>query len=209
MSSAEVVLTLKERARRFHELAMVAFERGYYDLAAFNLEQACQLLLKAELLRTRGGYPRTHSLVRLLRELGREEFARENIGHLTKLEDAYITSRYYVREFHREEIEELLRFYERFRAEVDSEDPLERVRRALRASGVREAYVFGSYASGGRTGGSDIDVLVVVEDPARRDEVMARVRGELADLPVELHVVDERGKEFYLRALGVRAVPLL
>ena len=59
------------------------------------------LYIKTKLLELLGEFPRTHSLVTLLRELSRvfkgeevERFRKENIGMLTKLSDVYITSRY-------------------------------------------------------------------------------------------------------------------
>jgi len=68
-----------------------------------------------------GEFPRTHSLVTLLRELSKvfkeeevERSRKENIGMLTKLSD-YITSRYYTREFYEEEVKELIEFAYRVR----------------------------------------------------------------------------------------------
>ena len=67
-SEAEFLL---RRARAFLENAEQLYERGWYDLAAFNVEQAVQLLLKYKLLLLVGDYPRTHShsLRRLFRLL--------------------------------------------------------------------------------------------------------------------------------------------
>ncbi|MEM3386944.1 MAG: HEPN domain-containing protein [Nitrososphaerales archaeon] len=60
---------LRERAYSFLRNAKRLFEEKEYDLAAFNLEQFCQLLLKYKLLIRTGTYPRTYSLIRILREL--------------------------------------------------------------------------------------------------------------------------------------------
>ncbi|PSN87574.1 hypothetical protein B9Q00_08485 [Candidatus Marsarchaeota G1 archaeon OSP_C] len=42
-----------------------------YDLAAFNLEQHCELLLKYLLFYYEGFYPKTHSLTELIQRLQR------------------------------------------------------------------------------------------------------------------------------------------
>ena len=107
----------KEKADAFLDTAIYNFEKGRYDLAAFNIEQAIHLYIKTKLLELLGEFPRTLSLVTLLRELSRvfkeeevERFRKENIGMLTKLSDVYITSRYYTREFYEEEVKELVEF---------------------------------------------------------------------------------------------------
>ena len=91
-------------------------ERGFYDLAAFSLEQSLQLFLKAALLKFGLEYPRTHSVRRLLELLhevtGREEvrkIIREYILELGLLEDAYIASRYVIRDYGRDEVLKLKR----------------------------------------------------------------------------------------------------
>ena len=111
----EEVGKFKEKADAFLDTAIYNFEKGRYDLAAFNIEQVIQLYIKTKLLELLGEFPRTHSLA-LLRELSRvfkeeevERFRKENIGMLTKLSD-YITSRYYTREFYEEEVKELIEF---------------------------------------------------------------------------------------------------
>ena len=48
-----------------------------------------------------------------------ERFRKENIGILTKLSDIYVTSRYYLREFYKEEVEELLIFVKEVRRLLD------------------------------------------------------------------------------------------
>ena len=113
----EEVRRFKDRADAFLDTAIYNFEKGRYDLAAFNIEQAIQLYIKTKLLELLGEFPRTHSLVALLRELSRvfkgeevERFRKENIGMLTKLSDVYITSRYYTREFYKDEVKELIEF---------------------------------------------------------------------------------------------------
>ena len=69
--SFEEADVLRERAEAFLRNAKHLIEVGEHDLAAFSAEQPFQLLLKYKLLLKTGTYPRTHSLTRLLRELGR------------------------------------------------------------------------------------------------------------------------------------------
>ena len=105
------------RSRRFYETALMLLDRGFYDLAAFNLEQySLQLYLKAVLLMLGVDYPRSHS-VRALLELVYKLTQSSNVGdilsrlsvELSLLEDAYITARYVPKEFRREEVERLKR----------------------------------------------------------------------------------------------------
>ena len=86
-------------------------------MAAFNVEQAIQLHVKTKLLELTGEFPRTHNLVILLKELSSvfkekevEEFIKSQMESLTKMADIYVTSRYYTREFYKEEIENLFSF---------------------------------------------------------------------------------------------------
>lgn len=113
MSRDEIEL-MKRRARNFAFNARYLIEQRIYDLAAFNAEQAAQLYLKATLLELIGDYPRTHSLIMLLGELKRMDkdlvtgFIKENRLKLHALEDAYLTSRYFHKEFDEEDAEKLL-----------------------------------------------------------------------------------------------------
>jgi len=110
---------LVERSRRFFETALMQIERGFYDLAAFSLEQSLQLFLKACLLKLGVDPPRTRSVRRLL-ELIAEVSGRDEVRGLLQgfavelgaLEDAYISSRYVGREYTREEVERLRRVAE-------------------------------------------------------------------------------------------------
>jgi HEPN domain-containing protein len=129
-SLGEVEL-LKKRATSFLELARYSLQRGLYDVAAFNAEQAAQLYLKATLLELVGDFPRTHSIIFLLNELKRvsgkkvEDFVRENKRGLHVLEDAYLTSRYFYKLFDREDVEDLISLAEKVM------DLCERLRRGL------------------------------------------------------------------------------
>ncbi len=115
--SFEEAEILRERAEAFLRNAERLIDEGVYDLAAFNIEQYCQLLLKYKLLIKTGTYPRTHSIIRLLRELSKVSKdvevllkSREAIIYLTKIEDAYIGARYLPRRYEEIEVKEMLRF---------------------------------------------------------------------------------------------------
>jgi HEPN domain-containing protein len=108
---------LLKRSRDFLETAEYQITKGFYDLAAFSLEQTLQLFLKAKVLAEGVDYPRTHSVRALLEILS--EIVPENkkskvkgvlenyLLELGVLEDAYITSRYVMREFTKKEVEKL------------------------------------------------------------------------------------------------------
>ena len=100
---------------------IIVLNRGFYGLSAFNLEQALQLALKAYLLKQGVDYPGTHSIRKLLEliyNVERDKNRRSGIKQLLSsfsveigdLEDAYITARYVVREYAREEVERLIKF---------------------------------------------------------------------------------------------------
>jgi len=122
MSALEELNTLLRRSRGFLETAKMQVNAGIYDLAAFSLEQALQLYLKAMLLKYGGEFPRTHSIKRLFEFLIKvvpsskrdviNDLISKYILHLSLLEDAYITSRYVVREFSKDEVMALLKVVE-------------------------------------------------------------------------------------------------
>jgi HEPN domain-containing protein len=96
MSFEEAEL-LRLRAEAFLRNAERLYAEGEYDLAAFSIEQYCRLMLKYKLLLKTGAYPRTHSLIRLVRELAKAAEGAKRLLEdimLTKIEDAYIGSRY-------------------------------------------------------------------------------------------------------------------
>ncbi|MEM1645916.1 MAG: HEPN domain-containing protein [Ignisphaera sp.] len=110
---------LKKRSSMFLEEARHALDRGFYDLVCFLSEQSLQLYLKALLLELVGDYPRTHSIRHLLGELNRvlksrelEDFVVANRARLLALEDAYLMSRYYIREYEKEDAEDMIRLVE-------------------------------------------------------------------------------------------------
>ena len=107
MSREEEEKRLLKRSRGFLETAEYQIGRGFYDLAAFSLEQALQLFLKARLLAEGIDYPRTHSvraLLEILSEVVGEDkkvvirgVLEKYLMELSVLEDAYIMSRYVMR----------------------------------------------------------------------------------------------------------------
>jgi len=124
--SSEEAEVLKDRAHSFLGNARRLFDEKEYDLAAFNIEQFFQLILKYKLLVKTGTYPRTHSMVRLLRELdsvavGKNlaSFIDTEIMNITKVEDAYIVSRYLPRRYEKREVELLIAFADEFKEVVE------------------------------------------------------------------------------------------
>ena len=115
--SFEEAEVIRDRARMFLEVTEYLIEKRFYDLAVFSLEQYCQLMLKYKLLIKTGSYPRTHSLTRLIDYLSSLEprlrvliEREEYLIMITKLEDAYIGSRYLPRRYSELETRALYRF---------------------------------------------------------------------------------------------------
>ncbi len=120
--SHEEIKKFRQKANGFLDTAVYNYNQGRNDIAAFCIEQSVQLFIKTKLLETVGEFPRTHNIVLLLKELGAvfkkgkiEKFIQQHIGILTKLSDVYITSRYYTRDFFKEELDELLVFTEKIK----------------------------------------------------------------------------------------------
>ncbi len=118
--SLEEAELLKKRAEAFLRNAGRLIEEKEYDLAVFNLEQYCQLILKYKLLVKKGGYTRTHSLRRLIRELGELEPSvlelvnnTHNLHYIARLEEAYIASRYLPITYEEIEVRDLMKFIEK------------------------------------------------------------------------------------------------
>lgn len=114
--SVDEVETLLSKSKKFTNLASICLERELYDLACFNAQQGIQLLLKAFTLEKLGHIPRTHSIRELMGNLSRQlneedlnEYVKTHRLELTALEDAYISSRYFVKEFAREDAEDCIR----------------------------------------------------------------------------------------------------
>lgn len=117
MSRKEEAEHLLKRSKEFLETAEYQIRRGLYGIAVFSIEQALQLFLKSKMLAAGADYPRTHgvrTLLEILSDVESDEKKR-SIKHtlndylleLGMLEDAYITSRYVMREFTKEEAQRL------------------------------------------------------------------------------------------------------
>lgn len=113
------VEVLRRRSLGFLDGARVALERGSYDIACFLAEQSLQLYLKSVLLEVVGDYPRTHSVRRLLGELRDvlgskvlRDFIKANRARLSNLEDAYLMARYFVKEYVKEDAEDMVKLVE-------------------------------------------------------------------------------------------------
>jgi HEPN domain-containing protein len=126
--SFEEAELLRSRAESFLRNALRLIEEGEADIAVFNLEQYCQLILKYKLLVYTGSYPRTHSTRLLIRELGRVDSRIlvlvsdvRNLHYVARLEEAYISSRYLPYKYTIEEVKDISRFIlEVFKPIVDS-----------------------------------------------------------------------------------------
>lgn len=115
----EEVRVLRRRSVEFLEEAKMALKRDFFDITCFLAEQSLQLYLKSILLEVIGDYPRTHSVRRLLGELCRvlesrelDEFIRVNRVRLSVLEDAYFMARYFVKEYSKEDAEDMIKLVE-------------------------------------------------------------------------------------------------
>ncbi len=117
MTRKEEEQRLLKRSGDFFETAKYQTTQGFFDLATFSLEQSLELFLKAKMLANGVDYPRTHSLRKLLETLVKlvsedkkevvEGVLEKYLLELGMLEDAYITSRYVMREFTKKEVERL------------------------------------------------------------------------------------------------------
>jgi len=123
MSKEEKEILIK-RGKEFQILAERMLNEANYNLAVFFIEQSLQFYLKYILFNTLGYFPRTHSISRLFSELMRidnefKNFFDENEIIIKSIEDAYILSRYYPREYSKKEAEEmmkiLLKFIDKFK----------------------------------------------------------------------------------------------
>jgi len=115
--SYEEVELIRRRAEAFLRNAQGLINQGEWDLAVFNLEQYCQLILKYKLLVKKGSYPRTHSLKSLIRILGDDNpnllrlvQDEEKLHYIARLEEAYIVSRYLPYVFEEREVKDIYRF---------------------------------------------------------------------------------------------------
>ncbi len=119
VSSRRVVLLLMKRARDALDTAKYHIEKGIYDWAAFEAEQALQLFLKAKLIEAGVAFPSVHEIRRIMELLAKVNddkylmsVLKERAIELSLLEDVYITSRYIPKEIEREEAIKLLNLVE-------------------------------------------------------------------------------------------------
>lgn len=110
---------LKQKAKAFLTDAKYDLSRKEWFLAAFHLEQTCQLYLKYSLFKKLADYPKIHSLAELLRELEKvypeqkkkiKKIREEKASTIGDLDQAYITARYLPIEFNEFQVKEMLKF---------------------------------------------------------------------------------------------------
>ena len=110
---------LIKKAKGFLEDAKYDIKTQKWFLAAFHLEQCCQLYLKYFIFKKLGDFPKIHSLNELLEELKKvypkkkkqiEKIQKEEAGVIGDLNQAYITSRYLPIEFNKFQVEKMLEF---------------------------------------------------------------------------------------------------
>jgi HEPN domain-containing protein len=113
-SEAEI---LKKRANDFLEEGAHLIDIKKYDLAIFNLDQYCELILKYKILTKLGFYLDTHSLKELINKLS--EFDdnikdlvnnEKDLLYIGRLTDAYISARYMPFEFDEKETKNVYKF---------------------------------------------------------------------------------------------------
>lgn len=104
-----------KKAERFDSAARYFLKEGIYDLAAFHIEQALQLYTKYILAKEIGYFPKTHSLTRIFRELSKINEDFMNFYREKDIEDAYILSRYFPREYSKTEVEAMISVLEEFK----------------------------------------------------------------------------------------------
>ncbi|MFP3191014.1 MAG: HEPN domain-containing protein [Thermoproteota archaeon] len=125
--SGDKVQLLKRRALRFIYDAKIDYKEGFYDLSAFHLEQALKLYIKAVIFELFGKEYKGHGIRELLSYLSKmlkeneyedlskkvNELIAEYREQLIRIEDAYITSRYEVAEYHGEDLKSLIEVTEK------------------------------------------------------------------------------------------------
>ncbi len=109
---------LKKRADEFLENARENIKKERYNLAAFNLEQTCQLYLKYYLFLRLADFPKTHSIRDLLSDIGQvyektpvvEKIKVDKVNEIADLEEAYLSARYLPAEFNALQIKQMESF---------------------------------------------------------------------------------------------------
>lgn len=118
MPASDIEILL-ERSSDYLTEAKRLIEEEKWDLAMDAMHQHCELLMKYYALKLNGSYPRTHSLRELIRLLlkHKKELSdlvnnENNVLKLARIEDAYISSRYYPVRASAEDGLPLIRFVE-------------------------------------------------------------------------------------------------
>ena len=100
--SSNLYEKLKERAKYFFNESIRDSVNKRYDIALFHLEQALQLGIKAYLLKTKGDFPKTHDLNELINLTDNDclrKISSRRWYVISILTDAYIGSRYLLRDY--------------------------------------------------------------------------------------------------------------
>lgn len=129
MNEVKALLT---KSKKFMDLASTCVKQNVHDLACFNAQQATQLFLKAYILKKLGYIPRMHSIRELIGTLAKQlsekklsDYVKSHRLELTALEDAYISSRYFIKEFTKDDAEDCIRI---------AKDVMELVQRTIKNS---------------------------------------------------------------------------
>lgn len=204
--SGERVSIIKERACAFLELARELVGRDRLDIASFNVHQACQLRIKATMLRLFGEIPRIHSIRELLGVLAKRleelnyldesdsivSLVRENKDSLIDIESAYVESRYGVVTAGRRAVKAIAKAVKDLDLRVD-------------------IYVIGGAAEDRLTILSDIDVLVCLDVSEAEDigglrkRILIKAMDEHGlpwDYPIELYILPRGECREALRHIG-------
>jgi HEPN domain-containing protein len=111
----EEIEFLKERGKEFWDVALENIDKGRYNISILHVEQALQLWLKYLIALKAGDFPKHHFLTKLIEEIidiYRIEklgaFFYDNRLAIGEIEDAYITSRYTMKKFYKEDLEKAI-----------------------------------------------------------------------------------------------------
>ena len=114
---ASDIKILKLRSEEYREEADHLVSDKKWDLVLIAIRQHCELLLKYYALKLNGTYPRTHSLRELIGLLVKHKpdlytLVKEetNLLRLARIEDAYISARYFPVRANEDDVVPLLSF---------------------------------------------------------------------------------------------------
>lgn len=116
----KLIEVLRKRANEFLKVAETDFKEGRYELCAFHAEQSLQLSLKAKILEFGIEFPKIHSVKELLTILSKlsksksfKELAKKE--EIKKLDESYLSSRYFPVSISKKEAYQLLKFVKKVR----------------------------------------------------------------------------------------------